>query len=261
MATVNRFSLADLFHADYLTSREMSTREANVNLWLAAPDHPILNDAFIKGQEKTAWRNPSGPPAERGWLELVSSSTFVRARDPGQTLVLMSTNENKTIASPALIASTYGQGRVVYLAAGLDQAMFFYPNTYIGEMLVNATRWTAGDSPAPLEVDGPLMLAVTYRRQPALKRTIVHLLNDQSSYGRHSLYQKLRMPDNSLMGPWTVRREIIPLHDIKVLCRINGMTKATQQPENISLPLTQLPRGGVEVVVPKLGMYSLVVFE
>ncbi len=255
------FSLADLFQAKYLSSREMTTREANLNLWLESANHPILNDYSIQAQEQTAWRNPSGSPAERGWLSLVSSASFVRPEEAGQTLVLMSTNENKADAIPGLIASTYGQGRVVYMAAGLDQAMFFYPNSYIGALLLNAARWAAGDSKAPLEVDGPLMLAVTYRRQPTMHRTIVHLLNDQSSYGRHSLYQKLMLPNKSLMGPWSVRREIIPLQDIKVRCRISGMTQATQQPENIRLRMTPLAEGGVEVVVPKLSMYSLVVFE
>jgi hypothetical protein len=105
------------------------------------------------------------------------------------------------------------------------------------------------------------MLAVTYRRQPAQHRTIVHLLNDQSSYGRHSIYQKLPLPDHSLLGPWTVRREIIPLHGLKVRCRVGGIAKATQQPENIELPLARLPDGAVEVTVPKVSMYSLVVFE
>src|SRR5439155_27317804 len=80
------FSLTDLFHADYLGSREMTTREASVSLWLEAPRHPILDDDAIRGQEKTAWRNPSGPPPDRGWLELVSSATTVRARAGGETL-------------------------------------------------------------------------------------------------------------------------------------------------------------------------------
>jgi hypothetical protein len=173
----------------------------------------------------------------------------------------MSTNENQATASPAMIASTFGQGRVVYLAAGLDQAMFFYPNSYVGAMLVNACNWVAHDARPPLEVDGPLMLAVTYRRQPALRRTIVHLLNDQSSYGRHSISQKIPMPDHSLLGPWAVRREVIPLHDITVRCRLGGVTRATQQPENIPLALTRLTDGAVQVVVPKVDMYSLVVFE
>jgi len=106
-----------------------------------------------------------------------------------------------------------------------------------------------------------LILAVTYRRQPAKHRTIVHLLNDQSSYGRHSLYQKIQLPDHSVMGPWAVRREVIPLHDIKVRCRVAGVTKATQQPENINLPLTKMADGAVEVTVPKMDMYTLVILE
>jgi len=160
-----------------------------------------------------------------------------------------------------MLASAYGLGRAVYLPAGLDQAMFFYPNSYVGAMLVNAAKWAAGNSRAPLEVDGPLLLAVTYRRQPAQKRTIVHLLNDQSSYGRHSVYQKIRMQDNSLTGPWAVRREVISLHDIRVRCTVPGITRATQQPENVDLPLKSSLDGSVEVVVPKLGIYSLVVLE
>jgi hypothetical protein len=172
----------------------------------------------------------------------------------------MSTNENKEAAFPGMIASSYGQGRVVYLPAELDQAMFFYPNTYIGAMLVNAVKWVSQDAKPPVEVEGPLILAATFRRQPSRNRTVVHLLNDQSSYGRHSIYQKLQLPDHSVTGPWAVRREVIPLHDIKVRCRISGVTKATQQPENLTLPLTKTTEG-VEVVVPRLDMYSLVVFE
>jgi hypothetical protein len=257
----SNFSLADLFHADYVSTRELTTREESLSLWLAAPEHPIVNDDIIKKEEATAWRNPGGPPPERGALEMVSSLTSVRPREGGQTLVLLAREPGKAAAAPALLASAYGEGRVVYSPVGLDQAMFFYPNAFIGEILVNAAKWAAGDAKPPVETDGPLILAVTYRRQPAQHRTIVHLLNDQSSYGRHSIYQKVLLPDHSLMGPWTARREVIPLHDIKVRCRVSGVTKATQEPEGLDLSLKQLPNGTVEVVVPKIDMYSLVVFE
>lgn len=255
------FSLADLFQTDYLGSREAATRELGVSLWLEAPDHPILNDPAIQGQEKTAWRNPTGPPAARGWLELVAGATLVKPRAGGQTLVRLSTNESAATSFPGLIASSHGRGRVVYLPAGLDQAMFFYPNTYIRALLVNACRWVAQDATPPVEVEGPLMLAVTYRRQPAQHRTIVHLLNDQSSYGRHSLYQKFNTREHGLRGPWATREEVIPLHDLRVRCHLPGVTKATLQPENLPLALRPLPSGGVEVIVPKLEMYSMVVFE
>jgi hypothetical protein len=255
------FSLADVLGADYAGNYEVTSREAQLSLWLEAPDHPILNDEAIQGQERNAWRNPTGPPPARAWLDLVASATLTKPRGGGLTLVSLRTNQSAAFAYPAMIASSYGRGRVVYAPAGLDQAMFFYPNTYIRAMLVNACQWVAQDARPPLEVDGPRLLAVTYRRQPAQKRTIVHLLNDQSSYGRHSLCQKLLRPNSSVTGPWAVREEVIPLHDVRVRCRVPGVTQATQEPENLNLPLRPLAEGGVEVLVPKLELYSLVVFE
>ena len=121
-------------------------------------------------------------------------------------------------------------------------------------------------------MEGPLLLSTTFRRQPAAGRTIVHLLNDHSSYGRHSIYQKLAplpaelqkswgFPNQSeLRGTWPVREEVIPLSDIRVRCRLPNIHQATLQPENQPLPLTRL-RDGVEVTVPKLQMHSMVVFE
>jgi hypothetical protein len=57
-----------------------------------------------------------------------------------------------------------------------------------------------------------------------------------------------------------IREESIPLHDIRVICRIPGVTRATLQPENLELPLKR-GDGGVEAIVPKLEMHSMVVFE
>ncbi len=100
--------------------------------------------------------------------------------------------------------------------------MFFYPDGYMRQMLAAAARWVARDDRPPLEVDGPLILTATYRRQPDKKRTIVHLLNQGSSWGMHSIYQKLAplpeelnkqwgFPNQSeLRGTWPVREEVIP---------------------------------------------------
>ena len=173
---------------------------------------------------------------------------------------------------PALIVSTFGQGRVAYFPAGVDKAMFFYPDTYLRQLLANACRWAAADVPPPIEVEGPLLLSATFRKQPSKNRIVVHLLNDHSSYGRHSIYQKLAplpkelqkswgFPNQSeLRGTWPIREEVIPLCDIKVRCRVPGIKRATLQPENISLPLIRA-NGALEVVVPKLNMHSMVVFE
>jgi hypothetical protein len=53
---------------------------------------------------------------------------------------------------------------------------------------------------------------------------------------------------------------VIPLSNIKVHCRVPGVTKATLQPGGKALPLTQTA-DGVVVTVNELGMHAMVVFE
>ena len=82
-------------------------------------------------------------------------------------LITYNTNqpERQNIRAPGIIVSTFGKGRVVYFPAGVDKAMFFYPDTYIRQLLANACRWAAADVPPLVEVEGPLLLAATFRRQ------------------------------------------------------------------------------------------------
>ena len=44
--------------------------------------------------------------------------------------------------------------RVVYFPASVDKGMFFYPDTYMRQMLTNACLWSAGNTPPPVEVQG-----------------------------------------------------------------------------------------------------------
>lgn len=267
------FALSDLFHARYVATHPVMQRTENLYLSIDS-QHPILNDPLILAKQNTAWRNPDGPPPNKGDLALIASATEVQPLNDGEVLATYRLNVpgKEKERYPAVIASTYGKGRVVYFPASIDKGMFFYPDTYMRQMLVNACRWAAGDTPPPVEVEGPLILATTFRRQPEQKRVVVHLLNHASSWGMHSIYQKLAplpeelqkqwgFPDQSeLRGTWPIREEIIPLHDIKVICRIPNVQKATLQPENWNLPLKKTA-DGVEVKVPKLRMHSMVVFE
>ena len=265
------FALADLFHAQYVATHPVALRTENLSLLLEAR-HPIVNDPLILGKQNTSWRNPDGPPPDQGPLALIASATEVKALPGGETIATYTLPGKESSRFPAIIASTYGKGRVVYFPASVDKGMFFYPDTYMRQMLANAVLWSAGGTPPPVQVEGPLILAATFRRQPEQKRTVVHLLNHGSSWGMHSIYQKLAplpeelqkqfgFPNQSeLRGTWPVREEVIPLHDIKVTCRIPGVRKATLQPENLDLPLTRVP-GGVQVTVPKVEMHSMVVFE
>ena len=268
------FALADLFKANYLETHKVSMRTENLYLTLDDYENPILADPLIREKQATAWTVPGGAPNEKGNLALIASGVGTEVQPGGTVISTYNTNDPKTNTKrfPAIITSEHGKGRVVFFAASVEKAMFFYPDTYMRQMLANAVKWAAHDEKPLAEVEGPLMLTSTYRTQPAEKRTIVHLLNNCSSYGNHSIYQKLAplpeelskqfgFPDQSeLRGTYPVREEIIPLHDIKVTCRVPGVTKATQQPENIDLPLTKT-EDGVTVTVPKIEMHSMVVFE
>jgi hypothetical protein len=267
------FALADLFRAKYVATHPVELRTDNLTLTLGAA-HPITDDPVIRSRQNTSWRNPQGAPPEQGTLALVASATEVKATDGATVLATyrLATPGKSDGEHPAILASEFGAGRVVYFPASVDKGMFFYPDAYMRQMLANACRWAAKDAPPPMEVHGPLILATTFRYQPAERRVVVHLLNHGSSWGMHSIYQKLAplpeelrkqygFPDQSeLRGTWPIREEVLPLHDIRVTCRMPGVRRATLQPENLPLELKTIP-GGVEVTVPKLEMHSMVVFE
>ncbi|MGB9619212.1 MAG: hypothetical protein ACPL7K_02230 [Armatimonadota bacterium] len=268
------FALADLFRASYLTTDVVSQRTENVYLWLDRK-HPITDDPQIYAKQNTAWAegDAAGPP-EKGPLALVASAAEVKPADGANVISTYKTNNpaNSANSYPAIITSEYGKGRVVYFAASVDKGMFFYPDTYMRRMLANACLWAAGDVKPPMEVEAPLILTTTFRQQPDQKRYIVHLLNNASSWGQHSIYQKLAplpeelskqwgFPNQSeLRGTYPIREEIIPLHNVKVTCRIPGVTRATLQPENLPLKFEKTSDGLV-ATVPEVGMHSMVVFE
>ncbi|MCU0961805.1 MAG: beta-galactosidase trimerization domain-containing protein [Pirellulaceae bacterium] len=267
------FALADLFQARYVGTHTVTQRVENLSLTLDQA-HSIVADPLIQTKRNNAWLQPGNPP-DQGSLALVASAAEVTALDGGQIIATYNVNlpaEKAGARHPAIIVSEHGRGRVVFFPAAVDKGMFFYPDTYMRQMLANAARWAAHDELPPVEVEGPLILTTTFRTQPPRRRTVVHLLNQASSWGMHSIYQKLAplpeelsrqwgFPNQSeLRGTWPVREEIIPLHDIKVICRMPHVRRATQQPEGIVLPLVPRP-DGVEVTVPVVGMHTLVVFE
>ncbi|MBL9125977.1 MAG: beta-galactosidase trimerization domain-containing protein, partial [Planctomycetaceae bacterium] len=266
------FALADVLAASYRQSHLVTQRVENLYVALAGP-HPIVDDPLIVAKQSTSWTNPAGPPSGPGKLALIASAAEVAPREGARTIATYQTNiPPSPDQHPAIVVSEFGAGRVVYLPAAFDKAMFFYPDSYIRQVLANACRWAAGDDAPPVEVEGPLLLATTFRRQPAEKRTIVHLLNDHSSYGRHSIYQKLAplpaeletkwgFPNQSeLRGTWPVREEVIPLRNIHVTIRDTSVKQATLVPGDIDLPLLRAADGAWRVTVPEVALHAMVVF-
>ena len=148
----------------------------------------------------------------------------------------------------AIIESSYGKGRVIYLPFDASWMVFRYGHAYLERMLELALRQTAAEPP-PVEVAAPSIVQTMVHVQG--QRLVVHLLNDISSLGRSqnvagaSLYE---------------RREVIPIHGIKVTFRGSEWRKIFLMPGEKALTPVPTP-DGLQVSLPPLEIHAMVVAE
>lgn len=150
---------------------------------------------------------------------------------------------------PFVVAATgdHGAGRVVYLAAGVDAAMFNYAFPYQRVMLTRAIQWAARTPPL-LEVRAPMCVQSTFWRQGP--RTIVHLWNGLNTTSGHGL-PEVESP---------LREETVPVHGIELRLRGVPFKTARAEPEGIALePRTQ--DGATVLTLPPLAVHSAIVLE
>ncbi|MBX3443822.1 MAG: ThuA domain-containing protein [Planctomyces sp.] len=159
--------------------------------------------------------------------------------------------ESSAPPRPAIVARTFGRGRVVYFAAGIDHANYMYSYPYQRVLLANAMRWAAG-SPPPVEVRAPMCVHATTFRQTreGSERLLVHLFNDVNTTAFHAL------PNDDV----PLREETIPIHDIEIALRGYAIRSAVQQPEGRTL---EVERAGetASITVPRVDVHSVIVLE
>ena len=161
--------------------------------------------------------------------------------------------------SPAIVTHTFGKGRVVYLAAGIDAGYYSYAYPYQRILLASAIRWAASERP-PVEVQAPMCVhATTFRQQPAAglspavkssQRLLIHLFNDVNTTAFHGL------PNDDV----PLREESIPIHEIRIWLRGYDVERIHQEPEGKDL---DFERDGDELIVtvPRLDVHSVIVCE
>jgi hypothetical protein len=154
-------------------------------------------------------------------------------------------------ALPAIVTRSYGKGRVVYFAAGIDAAYYLYSYPYQRLLLAQAIRWAAA-APFSIAVDAPMCVHATHFRQHDAhgERLVVHLYNDLNSTGGHA------KPDDDV----PLREEVIPIHDIRIRFTGHHIMRIHLEPEGLPLPM-QRTKEGIEVTVPTLAIHSMVVAE
>jgi hypothetical protein len=152
---------------------------------------------------------------------------------------------------PAILTRTFGKGRVVYFAAGIDHGLYMYAYPYQRILLTNAIRWAAA-APPPVEIQAPMCVQTTVLRQQKDGQThlLVHLFNDVNTTAFHGL------PNEDV----PLREETLPIHDIEIALRGYKVKSATQQPESDSLKVSH--EGELDrVTVPRIDVHSIIVFE
>jgi hypothetical protein len=151
---------------------------------------------------------------------------------------------------PAIVAHTYGQGRVVFFAAGVDAANYQYAFPYHRELLARALAHAAA-APPPIEVAAPLCVhAVSMRQRKDGERLIVHLYNDVNTTAHRA------RPEDDV----PLREETLPIHDLRVTFRGYAPTRVHLEPGAVDLPMEHQGEA-VTVVVPRLDVHAMVVAE
>lgn len=153
---------------------------------------------------------------------------------------------------PGILSRSYGNGRVVYLATGLDSAYYLYPYPYQRLALRYAIQWAASGAP-PLAVEAPMCVHATLMRQVKGngQRLIAHLYSDLNTTAFHAL------PNDDV----PLREETVPIPDIRVTFDSRYKFRRVHlEPEGRDLE-THLTPQGTTVIVPRLDIHTMVVGE
>ena len=242
------FALGDLFGAQYA-----GENQRDGSLLPREPANPLLSTETAKLLQANV-DDITGAP--QGGVQFSGDSVYVTPASPASPapptkfpVRFWCTPEGKKpTESTGLIARWQGKGRVVYLPLSLGKAAYWCNFAYLDGLAADALRWAARSKP-PVEVVAPRTIIAVPQRQGS--RTIVHLLNDFSSFGRAEVVK-----GDSI----ALRQEVLPVRGIRVTFRDLSLKRFTLQPAGTRLTPTKGPEG-VTVTVPEVGWHEMVVGE
>jgi type 1 glutamine amidotransferase len=253
----NDFALADVFGVSYRGRPK------------APLVRPKLDENFAVALDETYWKQRTGvvtlswtdhPLARDAKLSQLVPKQSVIARGPlvavtepvkPDEAVIRMKPEGTGKSLPAGIARTFGKGRVVYLAAGLDAALWSYAYPYQRRLLARAVEWAARE-PAPIAVTAPMCVQATCFTQVTVagKRLVVHLFNGVNTAANHGLPAQ-EVP---------LREEVIPVHGIRVTIRKDAPARFRCEPGARPVEV-QKDGDAVTVTCPSLDIHMVLVGE
>jgi hypothetical protein len=163
---------------------------------------------------------------------------------PEEVIARMTPSGSTMAPIPAIIARRFGNGRVVYLPACLDAAMWSYSYPYQRRILTKLVEWAAGENNRPpFQIDAPMCVQTTFwiKRAvgvPPRNRIVIHFFNSLNTTANHGL-PAVDVP---------LREETVPIHGIKVDMRKQSFRQILVEPAhqvpkilNITGPVVELP--------------------
>jgi hypothetical protein len=239
------FALADLFGVAFRGGKGDALSEpywkARVGVArLSWSEHPLVRDDRLAGLV------PGRSATFRGPLVRVADP-----EDPAEVVARASPAGGAGPALPAVIARRFGRGRVVYLAAGLDAALWSYAYPYQRRLLARALEWAAG-SPPPVAVEAPMAVQATFFEQAdgEGRRVVVHLFNGIDTAAHHGL------PGQDV----PLREESVPVHGIRVRFEGPAPSRFHVEPGGLS-PAVRREGTTTVVEVPPLEVHAMLVGE
>jgi hypothetical protein len=252
------FALADVFGVAYRGHPSATAQRpkldanfavvADENYWkertglgrLTWTDHPLMRDGKLEDlvpRKDVIFKGPQVVVSEPG----DGSTVAVRLKPEGSS----------GAPTPGVVVRTFGKGRVVYMSAGVDAALWSYGYPYQRRLMARAIEWAAG-TPFPIRVEAPMSVQATFfeQREGATRRTIVHLFNGTDSGANHGV------PKNAV----PLREESVPVHGIRVTFGGEAPKRFHIEPGNIEPEVVRDAAGAV-VKVPPVEVHLMVVGE
>jgi len=165
---------------------------------------------------------------------------------------------DRTIRLPGIVESRFGKGRVVYLCNRIGETYSRHPFELWRRLLREAVTRVAARPPA-VEVRAPLCVTQHAWEQAEHNRWVVHLINDLDEAGR----PRNRLPGEHDQGKNHIygcapRNRTIPIHDVDVIIRKPGATKAALPLEGRDLAVRKV-RDGIKVRIRRLEQHAMIV--
>jgi hypothetical protein len=254
------FALGDVFGVEYRGLPESAGGKGDVDANFAkaiGPDYwEKRKNVFDFKQDTTSWLNQGRMKTYVGDQSVTFKGAAVRVATKGAGARVLGALRAKSVAGaaefPGVVAQSYGKGRVVYFAAGIDSAYYLYAYPYQRLCLRHAVTWAAA-APPPVAVEAPMCVHSTVMRQSkgGMERLIVHLFSDLNTTAHHAL------PADDV----PLREEVVPIHDIRVAFGPRYRIRRVHlEPGDRNLEMSKMAEG-TGVTVPRLDVHAMVVAE